>query len=125
MLIERPDPAIRADIRPSEITSESAYCNRRQFFKRRWRQASTGVASAWTSRAAQALSDLKYTRNGGYSIEDEPNSYEDITTYNNFYEFGVDKGAPAAQLRQVQTAPWTVTVGAKQKSQASSRSKTS
>lgn len=50
------------------------------------------------------------TRPGPFSTEETPNSYRDITTYNNFYEFGLGKSDPAAYAHTLTTAPWTVTV---------------
>ncbi|HEY8537360.1 MAG TPA: protein-methionine-sulfoxide reductase catalytic subunit MsrP, partial [Steroidobacteraceae bacterium] len=54
--------------------------------------------------------DLEYTRNEALSIGDPPNDYLDITTYNNFYEFGIDKDAPARNSGRFKPEPWTVTV---------------
>ena len=45
-----------------------------------------------------------------FSTGETPNSYEDITTYNNFYEFGTGKGDPAVNARDFKPRPWTVTV---------------
>ena len=45
-----------------------------------------------------------------FSTDDKPNSYEDITTYNNFYEFGTGKGDPAVNARDFKPRPWTITV---------------
>ena len=42
--------------------------------------------------------------------KDEPTSYKYITTYNNFYEFGMDKSDPAAYAESLQTRPWTITI---------------
>jgi sulfoxide reductase catalytic subunit YedY len=44
------------------------------------------------------------------SVSEAPNSFEDITTYNNFYEFGLDKSDPAANSGKFRPKPWTVTV---------------
>jgi sulfoxide reductase catalytic subunit YedY len=46
-----------------------------------------------------------------WSSEAKPNSYEDITTYNNFYEFGTDKSDPAKYAHNLKTRPWVVEVG--------------
>ena len=45
-----------------------------------------------------------------FSTDERPNSYEDITTYNNFYEFGTGKGDPAVNARDFKPRPWTITV---------------
>jgi sulfoxide reductase catalytic subunit YedY len=44
------------------------------------------------------------------SLRDAPNSYEDITTYNNYYEFGTGKGDPARNAHTLQPSPWSVSV---------------
>ncbi len=59
---------------------------------------------------AGAVSDLKVQRNAKYSLSDPPNSYQDITTYNNFYEFGLDKSDPAENSGRFKPTPWTVAV---------------
>ena len=109
MLIRRFRPGDSAGIRPSEITAESVYLERRKLLQAALAAGVTGVGAAWTHRA-EAASDLKVERNAKYSLNEQPNSYEDITTYNNFYEFGLDKGAPAANSGRFKPAPWTVAV---------------
>jgi len=112
MLIKRPSPGDSANILPSEITTESAYLNRRQIVQGAIAAGLIGTAGGW-SRAAEAqteLAALTYKRNSQYSISDEPNKYEDVTTYNNFYEFGIDKDAPFRNSRSFKPTPWTVTV---------------
>ena len=51
------------------------------------------------------------TVQGPYSTDETPNSWEDITTYNNFYEFGTGKEDPYRNAQDFVTEPWTVTVG--------------
>ena len=109
MLIRRFRPGDSADIRPSEITSESVYFERRKLLQAALAAGVAGIGTAWTQRA-NAVTDLKAVRNPKYSLSDAPNSYEDITTYNNFYEFGLDKGDPAANSGRFKPAPWTVAV---------------
>jgi len=110
MLIKRSFPGSSANIQPSEITSESAYLNRRQLLQAALAAGVTGVSSSWTEEAFAQGAELKYTRNARYSIADEPNKYEDITTYNNFYEFGLDKSAPFQNSRNFKPTPWSVAV---------------
>ncbi|MET0534515.1 MAG: protein-methionine-sulfoxide reductase catalytic subunit MsrP [Steroidobacter sp.] len=109
MLIRRFQPGDSAGIRPSEITSESVYLNRRQLLQAALATGMAGIGAAWTERA-EAVSELKVTRNARYSLSDAPNSYEDITTYNNYYEFGLDKGAPAENSARFKPTPWSVDV---------------
>ena len=107
MLIRKPK-----EISSSEITSESAYFNRRSFV--------AGLAAAGlvgTARAAPAnlaigtgQQELTGVLRSGFSTDEPPNSYEDITTYNNFYEFGVDKDDPHKNSGDFNPQPWTVRV---------------
>ncbi|MDS4027128.1 MAG: protein-methionine-sulfoxide reductase catalytic subunit MsrP [Candidatus Contendobacter sp.] len=95
MLIQRP-----ADIRPSEITPPELYARRREFLKT---AAVLGLGALLPPalREAQAASpadDLK------------PTPYKDITSYNNFYEFGPSKTDPAENAGSLKTKPWTVAV---------------
>lgn len=110
MLIRRPRPGDSARIQPSEITPESVYMNRRSLLQAAVALGAAGVGAAWSQDAEATGTDLKYTRNTRYSLSDAPNSYEDVTTYNNYYEFGVDKSAPAANSGRFRPEPWTVTV---------------
>ncbi len=96
MLIRRP-----ADIAPSEITSESAYLNRRQFMK----QGALLGAGLGLGLPAQA----------GLQPDDEVTPEKIVTSYNNFYEFGTDKSDPARYAHELTTDPWTVTVSGKAK----------
>ena len=115
MLIKRP-----ADIRPSEITSEKNYINRRRFIRDTTLAGSGLLLSAGCSKAedqdllsASAGDSMPAgKRIGGtaYGAELEPNSLEDIMTYNNFYEFGLDKGDPARYSAGFKPRPWSVTI---------------
>jgi sulfoxide reductase catalytic subunit YedY len=102
-------------ILPSEITSQDLFNDRRRVLR------SLGLAGAALGGAltlpktfgavlppAGAKFDVK--RNAAMSIADAPNSFEDVTTYNNFYEFGTDKSDPAMNARNFKPLPWTVTV---------------
>jgi sulfoxide reductase catalytic subunit YedY len=86
MLIRRPP-----DIRSSEITDESLYVNRREFMI-----AAGALAAGPSIRSMQGADKLT--------------PYEDVTTYNNFYEFGTDKGDPARNARTLKPRPWTLRV---------------
>ena len=94
--------------RPSEITPRECYLNRRQVI--------AGLAGLAGARLAGVIPDaaaagpLQFTRNPRFSLAEPANSYEEITTYNNFYEFGTDKGDPARLAGRFRTQPWSVTV---------------
>jgi sulfoxide reductase catalytic subunit YedY len=49
-------------------------------------------------------------KKNAFSTTEKENSWEEITTYNNYYEFGTDKGDPSQYARGWKTEPWTVTV---------------
>ncbi|HXG52493.1 MAG TPA: protein-methionine-sulfoxide reductase catalytic subunit MsrP [candidate division Zixibacteria bacterium] len=95
-----------SDIRPSEITSKELYLNRRQFILASSAAAGSFLAGG-RATAGQKLPDL---RKSPYSTNEKQNSFKDITTYNNFYELGTDKGDPARNAKYLTTRPWTVVV---------------
>lgn len=101
MLIKKP-----SDIQPSEITSREVFHERRRFLAT---AAALSLASA-LPRTATAGTKLTGVKPGPYRIEDSPTRYEDITRYNNFYEFGTSKEAPATAAAGLRTRPWTVAV---------------
>jgi len=110
MLVKRDaDMKLRGeDIPPRDITDHGIYLNRRAFM--------TGVAALaltpW-GREAEAqgnLQPLQATKNPAYQLQEALTSYKSVTTYNNFYEFGTDKGDPAAHAASLKTRPWTVQV---------------
>ncbi len=104
MLIKRPDP-----IRPSEITSESNYLNRRQLMA----GLAAGIAlPACSPQAAElpAEGELANVAKSPYSTDETPNSYEDVTTYNNFYELGTGKSDPARNAQYLKPRPWSIEV---------------
>jgi len=95
----------------SEITDERLYLNRRSFM--------TGAAALGAAALVPAVeaagkaptgAPLKATRNPAFVNADPPNKIEDATSYNNFYEFGVNKDDPARLAQSLKTRPWTVKV---------------
>src|SRR5215470_4890363 len=96
MLIKKPD-----DIPSSEITPESAYLNRREFLAAAGLTAAGVLASGAVGRA--------FARSAARQ-QDKPNTWDEITGYNNYYEFGTDKEDPAANAGKFRTRPWTVKV---------------
>lgn len=91
-----------SDIRPSEITSEIDYLNRRQFIN------SAALTGSGLLLGA-GCSDAKLP-DSSPDAELVPNPLEDIMTYNNFYEFGLGKGDPAKYSGSFQPQPWSVTI---------------
>ncbi len=107
MLIKKP-----GDIRPSEITSETNYINRRDFIRAGALAGGSILAPGAMSAVVpdQGLAKLSNVAAGQFSTDDGPNSFEDISTYNNFYEFGLGKGDPAVQAEDFKPRPWTIEV---------------
>ncbi len=110
MLIRKPEA-----IRPSEITPESVYLRRREWLRR------AGLASAGLALSPLAVAQRRSDQGQTPLLKDvqpatqrpgrAPNSWEDITTYNNFYEFGTGKSDPARHSGDFSPAPWNVRVG--------------
>jgi sulfoxide reductase catalytic subunit YedY len=112
MLIKRP-----SDIRSSEITDKAVYLNRREFI-RTAASAAVGVgALAGTAAVVEAQKPAAHgkklpgTKPSPLSVSDEKvNTWDQITTYNNYYEFGTDKESPSMQAHTLKTEPWSVVV---------------
>ncbi len=99
-------------IPPSDITPEARFLSRRALLA-----GGAGLVAAQSfggfARDAEAQTGptLAATRNARYSVADAPNSFQDITSYNNYYEFGTDKADPARNAGGLQTRPWSVAIG--------------
>lgn len=97
---------------PSEITPREIALSRRTFLQ--GLAASSLVATGYTgpvlANEPVQRARLSAQRNAKYSAADKPTAYADATTYNNFYEFGTDKGDPALYAGSLKTRPWTLRV---------------
>jgi sulfoxide reductase catalytic subunit YedY len=111
MLIRRPEP-----FAPSEITDEALYLRRREFIVGATAVAAATLVTGCTRTEAapapkpESLAPLSARRNEAFSLKDAPTKWESATTYNNFYEFGVDKDDPARLAGSLRPRPWTVVV---------------
>jgi sulfoxide reductase catalytic subunit YedY len=107
MLIKRPP-----DIRSSEITPREIYEDRRRFL--RMAAAGAGIVATGSvilpDRALAAAQKLAPLKKSPFSASDKLTPYSDVTTYNNFYEFGTDKADPAHNAQKFKPRPWTVKV---------------
>ena len=105
-------------IKSSEITPEAVYLNRREFMK------SAGLLAAGALLAACSSEETADTAVPSETVDIPPqamgssdelgdpiNSFEDITNYNNFYEFSMDKAAVANESKDFVSTPWQVEVG--------------
>ena len=86
-------------IKYSEITPEKIYNNRRSFIK----SISVGASSI-------AISSLPFSGNAASDKIDNKTSYKDITTYNNYYEFGTSKSDPYKNSQNFKTNPWDISI---------------
>jgi sulfoxide reductase catalytic subunit YedY len=109
MLIKKAD-----DIRSSEITPQALYLRRREFI-----QAASGAAVAGAAAlappairlaAAQTGQKLPNVKKSPFSTNEELNDYDDVTSYNNFYEFGTGKDDPAMNAKRFKARPWKIAV---------------
>ena len=87
-------------IKYSEITPENIYKKRRSFLK----SIGYGLGSLSLASISMINNSLANTN------LNEPTSYEDITTYNNYYEFGTGKSDPYRKSQEFITKPWTVRI---------------
>ncbi|NQY26451.1 MAG: protein-methionine-sulfoxide reductase catalytic subunit MsrP [Piscirickettsiaceae bacterium] len=97
----------------SEITDHQVYLDRRQFLNK---SATLATASLLPVSMVNAATELEATfinlKQSPLSTDDELTTYESVTTYNNFYEFGTDKTSPAilAEKFPDKSKPWRVTI---------------
>ncbi|HKT79929.1 MAG TPA: protein-methionine-sulfoxide reductase catalytic subunit MsrP [Vicinamibacterales bacterium] len=108
MLIKHP-----SDIRSSEITDRKLYLSRREFMGT---AAAAGLGLVAVANSAEAANPaphgrkLEGVRKSTFSTSEKVNSWEDITTYNNYYEFGTDKDSPSMLAKSLKPSPWKVVV---------------
>jgi len=101
----------RSDVPYSDVTAEHIYLSRRTFLQAMG-VGGVGVAAglALGSREIEAQAPLAATRNARYIAADKPNTFEQITTYNNFYELGTPYDVPSKNASRLTVNPWTVRV---------------
>ncbi len=96
----------------SDVTPESVYLNRRQFMAGTIAVAAGLSVPSLASSAARPVpgESLEYVAMPGFSTDEEKTPYDDVTRYNNFYEFGTGKGDPARYADEMSVTPWSVVV---------------
>jgi methionine sulfoxide reductase catalytic subunit len=111
MLFQRKSELTYADVTPKEL-----YLNRRKFLE------AMGIVGAAAlvgkdllnliAPSHHVLAETKFSGliKSPFSTTEKETSYQDVTHYNNFYEFGVDKSSPAKNAQNFRTSPWTVAV---------------
>jgi sulfoxide reductase catalytic subunit YedY len=95
--------------RESDVTAEAVYLNRRVFMTGLGALALIGSRAPGEAAPAEPA-PLAATANAAYRLADTPTKWEEATTYNNFYEFGVNKDDPARLAHTLKPRPWTVQV---------------
>jgi methionine sulfoxide reductase catalytic subunit len=103
----------------SEITPRATYQDRRSLLKLLASGSAGAALASWAQREAQAqtprpgkllaLPSVRSSTLGAISTE-KLTPYVDVTRYNNYYEFGTDKGDPVKNAHTLKTRPWTITV---------------
>ncbi len=96
--------------RPSEITPRELFESRRLFMQQLAVGGMAGAGLVNNAFADPALARLAARANPAYIAKDKPTSYSDATSYNNFYEFGTDKGDPVQTANTLKPRPWTVRI---------------
>ena len=99
----------------ADVTPKNLYFNRRNFLRG---LSIAGAATLVGERFASILShpgsiqanSKLATVKSNYTVDEKVTSENDVTHYNNFYEFGTDKGDPAKNAQNFRTSPWTVSV---------------
>ena len=120
MLIKKHTPILS-----SEITDEHIYLRRREFVRMAAGAAVAAAAVPWLAGCSDATAAAEQTGGGPFAAAqtpltgykpraiatDEPlNTFDEITGYNNFYEFGTGKSDPKRYAGSMKTSPWTVKV---------------
>ena len=101
--------------RESEVTPESLYVRRREFLAL-GAAGAVGVAGASLAISCKASAKdngppgLPIAKRGAFATEEKQTPFDDVTTYNNYYEFGTGKGDPSANAGPFKTRPWTLAV---------------
>lgn len=89
----------KSDLTWNDVTPEHVFLNRRKF-----------MAGALGTVAAGSIAGPLAAATSEYSTDETPNAWEEITQYNNFYEFGTSKGDPAKYAGDLTTDPWEVEI---------------
>src|SRR5690606_2990370 len=108
---------------PGEITPRAVYAQRRECLQQMGMTAAGLATGSFLASSSQAQGPVRVKRPGklaalpavrsavaGAQVADRLTSYDDVTTYNNFYEFGTDKSDPSDKAQRLQTRPWTVRI---------------
>jgi sulfoxide reductase catalytic subunit YedY len=104
------------DLTYADVTPKSVYLDRRKFLRAMGIAGATAVAGrslfelALPSQTTYAGTKFAGLSKSPFSTTEKQNSYEDVTHYNNFYEFGTEKSDPAKNSKNFNTSKWSVSV---------------
>ena len=123
MLIKTQAKGFNCATTASEITDRAVYEHRRDLLKMMATGVGGGLMAGWASRQAMAQTAGVVQRPGklpvlgarasgvaGANTMEKLTAYKDVSSYNNFYEFGTDKSDPAANAHTLKTSPWSVDI---------------
>ena len=105
MLIKKP-----SDIPSSEITSKRVYLRRREFLQAAGLTTAAALTGVFGDEASASTAEKLVTKFRIVTTEDPISPLKDISTYNNYYEFGSEKSDPSRNSGAFKTSPWSVTV---------------
>ena len=106
MLIKKLNPSTPAN---SEITPRVLVDQRRVVMKAMAAGLST-VPTSWLHAQTNNPASKLITKPGPFPLLEKPTPYKDVTTYNNYYEFGTDKDEPAKNAQTLKTRPWQIVI---------------
>jgi sulfoxide reductase catalytic subunit YedY len=105
-MLVKPAPSIRS----AEITDRAVYLRRREFIQAAMGGTLGALAGAVVAAQTATRQKLANVRKGPFGTTEELTPYDDVTTYNNFYEFGVDKDSPSQYAGSLKVKPWSIAV---------------
>jgi sulfoxide reductase catalytic subunit YedY len=106
----------RSDLTYADVTPKSTYINRRELLRAMGIASAVALGSKFLPNviapppAVYAGTKLNVASKSSFSTTEKPTSFEDVTHYNNFYEFGTAKTDPAKYAQNFRTSPWTVSI---------------
>jgi methionine sulfoxide reductase catalytic subunit len=100
------------DVRWSEVTPKELYIRRREFIRNAGLalMGAAGLLSSAEARAQGTGAKLPGVKKGGWGQGEMLTPYDAVTTYNNFYELGIDKDDPSRNAASLKPRPWTVSI---------------
>ena len=94
----------------SAVTDPELFRQRRKIIQAAAGSALLSMSDGWVSPLEEKDKSYANLPKCKYSLDEPPTAYEDITSYNNFYEFGTSKEAPAKLSQSFKTDPWSITI---------------